>query len=394
MGIALAILIGTGTGAWLDAVESPEAGQAAARDELTPLVGGVLESPVPFSGSDRKIHLDYELELTNATSGEATIERLAVIDPKADRVVHRLDAEAVARRLQPIGSREPAPSLGSGTAALLFLDLRFGRRSAVPERLVHRLAVRAEAAPPGQRVIRERIRPATVSSRRVATFGPPLEGTRYLAADSCCRSSRHRRAALPVDGQLRLAQRFAVDWEQLDREGRIYNGPREDLESYEIFGEKALAVADARVVSAVDGEPEQTPGEFPSGITLDQADGNHVVLDLGGGNYALYAHFQPGTIRVEEGERVRRGQVLALVGNSGNSIAPHLHFHVMGGPSPLASNGLPYAIDSQTVLGQAPGTEAFDQAEANGTPLEIERFRPPARVRDALPMDQTLVRFR
>ena len=91
----------------------------------------------------------------------------------------------------------------------------------------------------------------------------------------------------------------------------------------------------------VDGLPEQKPGVFLEGISPEEADGNSVILDIGGGNYALYAHFQPGSIRVEEGDRIERGDVLGLVGNSGNSLAPHLHFHVMSGPLSLASNGLP-----------------------------------------------------
>src|SRR5690606_30765550 len=135
------------------------------------------------------------------------------------------------------------------------------------------------------------------------------------------------------------------DWEQLDEAGRIYDGPRADPKSYTIFGAEALAVADATVAAVIDGLPEQTPGEYPTNIPLAQADGNSVILDLGGGRFALYAHLQPGSLRVKPGERVRRGQVLGLVGNSGNSVAPHLHFHVMDGPSPLDANGLPYAID-------------------------------------------------
>ena len=86
---------------------------------------------------------------------------------------------------------------------------------------------------------------------------------------------------------------------------------------------------------------------------------------------ALYAHLQPRSLKVRSGDRVRRGQVLGLVGNSGNSVAPHLHFHVMDGPSPLDSNGLPYLIDSFLVTATSPGTEAFDTAEAQGSPLAI-----------------------
>jgi hypothetical protein len=186
-------------------------------------------------------------------------------------------------------------------------------------------------------------------------IGPPLRGDRFIAADSCCDATRHTRAALPVGGRVRIAQRYAVDWEQMDDANRIYVGPQADPKSYTIYGHEALAVADARVASVVDGNPEQTPGTFPEAITLAQADGNSVVLDLGGGRFALYAHLQPGSIRVHPGDRVTRGQVLGLVGNTGNSLAPHLHFHVMDGASPLDSNGLPYEIDAFEVTGPHAG---------------------------------------
>ena len=90
---------------------------------------------------------------------------------------------------------------------------------------------------------------------------------------------------------------------------------------------------------------------------------------------------------------MKRGDVLALVGNSGNSLAPHLHFHVMDGPLPLASNGLPYSVDSFTVTGQSPGTDAFDEAEDKGTPLEITPVDPAKTVTEAMPLDQNVVSF-
>ena len=144
----------------------------------------------------------------------------------------------------------------------------------------------------------------------------------------------------------------------------------------------------------IDGLPEQTPGGLPEGISLDEADGNSVILDIGGGNYVNYAHFQPGSVRVKEGDRVKRGDVLGLVGNSGNSLAPHLHFHVMSGPQFAASNGLPYEVDSFKVTGRnTAGTVAFDEAEAEGTPLKIDPADPPERVTDAMPLDQVEVSF-
>jgi murein DD-endopeptidase MepM/ murein hydrolase activator NlpD len=192
---------------------------------------------------------------------------------------------------------------------------------------------------------------------------------------------------------VRIAQRYAVDWEQVDDANRIYVGPREQLGSYAIFGTEALAAADARVATVVDGLPEQTPGKFPEAITLAEADGNSVVLDLGHGRFALYAHLQTGSLRVHPGDRVTRGQVIGLVGNSGNSVAPHLHFHVMDGASALDSNGLPYEIDAFEVVGHTPGTAAFDVAEEQGTPLAITAVIPPQRATQALPLDQSIVRF-
>jgi murein DD-endopeptidase MepM/ murein hydrolase activator NlpD len=99
------------------------------------------------------------------------------------------------------------------------------------------------------------------------------------------------------------------------------------------------------------------------------------------------------SITVKAGDRVKRGQAIARVGNSGNTLAPHLHFHVMDSPLPLASNGLPYAIDAFTVTGGGAGTQAFDKAEADGTPLAITPVAPPRAVRNALPLDQLEISF-
>ena len=360
---------------------------------FSPLIGEVLFAPIPFPGSDGRIHLAYELKTTNFTTGAVTIEQLEILNAETDSVVHTLDATEVATRLQPAGRRDSVGSLDPAMTALVFLHVVVDDPAAVPTKLIHRLSVRAEAAPPDQQRLTETIGETNVDHRDIVTMAPPLRGAKYIAADSCCDADRHTRAALPINGQIWLAQRYAVDYEQLDAEDRIYNGPRKDNESYTIYGEQAFAVADGTVVTVIDGIPENVPGEFPANITLEEADGNSVILDLGDKNYALYAHFQPGTIRVEEGDRVKRGDVLGLVGNSGNSIAPHLHFHLMSRPRSLASNGLPYAINSYTIIGTTPGTAAFDQAEADGNPLDITRFDPPVTSTDTLPLDQIVVRF-
>lgn len=109
-----------------------------------------------------------------------------------------------------------------------------------------------------------------------------------------------------------------------------------------------IAVANATVVDVNDGIPENDPTSNNKAvpITLETAPGDYIILDLGSGRFAFYAHLQPKGIRVKVGDKVRRGQVLALLGNSGNSDAPHLHFHVTDGNSPLGAEDLPYVIES------------------------------------------------
>ena len=372
------------------ATTATEAGDGP--QDITPLLAEVPYAPIPFAGSDGRTHLVYELETTNFTSGETTIEQLEVLDPDTGDAVDTLDAEEVAGRLQPAGLRDSVGALAPSTTALVFMHVTFDNAEEVPDRLVHRLSLRAEAAPPDQQQITEEAGPTAVDRRNVVVIGPPLRGSNYLAADSCCDATLHTRAALPINGRMWLTQRYAVDWEQLDADSRVYSGEKE-VENYTIYGQEAIAVAEGTVVKVTDGVPEQVPGEFPQGISPAEADGNSVILDLGGGNYALYGHFQPGSIRVKEGERVERGDVLALVGSSGNSLAPHLHFHVMDGPLPLASNGLPYEVDSFTVTGRSAGTDAFDEAEQKGTRLEVTPVEPAETVAEAMPLDQTVVSF-
>lgn len=366
-------------------------GRADEPQNITPLLLAVHDAPVPFMGSDGLVHLVYELWMTNFSSGDATVEEVQVFGDGI--ILQRFDSVAVARRLQLAGLRESAQLLPKSTQALMFLHVTLAHGSAIPRQLSHHVTARFSAAPPGHEELSESGGDTTVDRRSVAVIGPPLRGDGFISADSCCDATRHTRAALPVNGRVWLAQRFAVDWEQLDARGRIYSGPSEKLESYTIFGKPVLAVADAVVMSVTDGLPEQTPGKYPTDISLDAADGNSVILDLGQHCYAMYAHMQPRSIKVYAGEKVRRGQVLGLVGNSGNSVAPHLHFQVSTAPSSLASNGLPYEIDDFQVVGKTPGTEAFDEAEGHGTPLAVAPISPALRVKGALPLDQLVISF-
>lgn len=369
---------------------------AHAAENPTPLILSVQDAPVPFTGSDGNTHLVYEVWMLNFSSGDIAVQRLEILAD--DKVIQTLDAAAIATRLQPAGLRESTGTLGKSTQAILFLHITLPAGVAVPHHLTHRITAFVGAAPPAFQHLVLTGGETEPDRQSVAVLHPPLAGGNYVSADSCCDSTRHMRAALAVNERVWIAQRYAVDWEQLDSQDRIYSGPREKLESYTIFGRAVLAVADATVISVIDGLPEQTPGKYPEGISLEQADGNSVILRLDdpglrGHVFALYAHMQPGSLRVHSGDKVHPGQVIGLVGNTGNSLAPHLHFQLMAEPSSLASNGLPYAIDSFDVTAQIPGTAVFDEAEAKGNAIPHHRMVETQHVKKALPLDQLILSF-
>jgi hypothetical protein len=357
--------------------------------QMTPLLLAVHDAPVPFKGSDGLVHLVYELWLTNVSSGEANVEEVEIAGDGA--VLQRLDTNLVSQRLQPAGMREASGAVARGSVSLLFLNVALASGTEIPKELSHRIRAHYSAAPVGHQEMSESGGTTAPDLQPVVQISAPLRGDHYISADSCCDATRHTRAAMPINGRVYVAQRFAVDWEQLDANGRIYSGPRERLESYTIFGKPVFAVADGVVAVVVKGLPEQTPGKYPTDIPIEEADGNAVIMDLGQHHFAMYAHMQSESIHVRRGDKVTRGQIIGLVGNSGNSVAPHLHFHVIDSELSLASNGLPYQIDAFNVTGKTGGTKAFDEAEANGTPLAITPVSPPLLVKDALPLDQLII---
>ncbi|MGD9529798.1 M23 family metallopeptidase [Pseudonocardia sp.] len=365
---------------------APEPGPPAyVEPVLTPVVGSVLYPPVPFTGEDGRTHLVHEVILTNYTPGTVSVDKVDVLDQDG-KVIHTLTGADLAARVLPTSGKQYVNQLAAGQNAAVFLHVALD--GTAPASLVHEVTVSVAGTP-----MVERLGATPVTHRRLPVLGPPLKGEGYVAADGCCDAVRHTRAILPVNGGSYLAQRYAIDYEQVDADQRIYVGDRLDPRSYHIFGDEALAVADATVVETMDGLSEQVPGTYPSGIPITEADGNFVVLDIGDGFYVNYAHLQPGSVRVKRGDTVRKGDVLGLVGNTGNSVAPHLHLHVMDAPSAIVAQGLPYLIDSFTVTGRSASTAAFDAAEAEGIPLATLPGFSPTDHANQMVLDQAVVTF-
>jgi murein DD-endopeptidase MepM/ murein hydrolase activator NlpD len=235
-------------------------------------------------------------------------------------------------------------SIPGGKTALIYMWVTPAGSAATLSTLKHRVSMKVGAYPEELSVDCARV----AVSRDLPVISPPLRGDNWVAGNGPSNTSGHRRTIIPIDGKARIPQRFAIDWVQLNPDGMTYTGDPLDNKNYRAYGSEALAVANGIVVATKDGIPQNVPGENSRAvpITLETVGGNHVILDLGNGHYAFYAHLQPGSLRVKVGDRVKRGQVLGLVGNSGNSTEPHLHFHIGDSNSPLGSEGIPYVFES------------------------------------------------
>ncbi len=359
---------------------------------LTPVVADTLYPPQAVPGSDGKVHLVYELGLANASPVTAAFAKIEVLDARSQAPLLTVEREEIGKRLS-IGGRRGAESadLGAGQIAVMFLHVALDAARPPPPLLVHRLTLRLLLPDPIDVV--ETVAETDVERAPPVVLGPPLVGRGYVAADGCCDTVRHVRALLPLNGRFTLAQRFAIDWEQVDDENRLFKGDKHALESYVIYGREVLAVADGTVIASRNDLPEQIPGALPANLPIADADGNFIILDIGGA-YVLYAHLQPGSVLVAAGAQVKRGDIIGKVGNTGNTQAPHLHLHVMDGPSPLLSNGIPYVFDSFTITAiDHAGTVDLDAAEATGKPMELTPLVPPQHFRNVLPLDLSIVEF-
>lgn len=142
------------------------------------------------------------------------------------------------------------------------------------------------------------------------------------------------------------------------------------------------------------------PGVLPASdpalaakLTAQNVDGNHVVLDLGGGVYAMYAHMIPGSLTVKPGDMVTEGQVLGKLGNTGNANASHLHFQLMNGPSLLEADSLPYELKGFDYAGQVPTQTIADADDyLSGTFVDRAQLTREPRT-DELPLNLAVVDF-
>ena len=325
--------------------------------ENDPLYMRVVAMPYPpeaqiLDGAGHR-HSAFELYVTNWGSTPLKITKLDV-NGKDDQTVlvsQSASGKQLAAMFMPIGgdgTKPNDPSLKPGQTGVFFIFVDWIPDQGDPDNFQTSITIDQHGERSGSGTIHTAA--LDLNQDDPIVIHSPLRGKNWLAANGPSNTSPHRRAMLPVNGLPHIGQRYAIDWIQLGDDGKTFTGDEHDNKSYHAWDQEIHAAADGKIVEVKDGIPENVPnsGKLAVQMTYDTLAGNHIIEQLSEDHYAAYAHLRPGTIKVKVGDTVHAGDVLAHLGNTGNSSEPHLHFQVCDAPSFPASEGLPFAIDQYT----------------------------------------------
>jgi hypothetical protein len=353
---------------------------------IGPLVWHLIGSGVyPVKGSDGLTHLAFAMQFTNPWNLPTTIQSVEVVDPSQhnkptgnNRVLSINDEDVTGQvkllSLPPtLDKANYSSKLMGGQSGVMFFDMSYPGSKDVP----CTIALRVHSVQPASKTIPESTMvspPLKISSQAAIVLAPPFKGNGWVDANGCCLEvGPHRFVTNAMNGTLDPSEQFAIDWVKVDRQGKAFRGDGKTSEQWLCYSTEVLAVAPGMVVEAMRDLPDQPPGIAPTTLTVPQIAGNHVILDFGDGKYAMYAHLAPHSVTVHVGDRVRAGDKLGLLGNSGNTTGPHLHFQISDRPSTLDTTSLPFVFENMVLEGRTPvNLDDIESYTTKGTVLPID----------------------
>jgi hypothetical protein len=335
--------------------------RAAQQPRQAPIEFRVPKPPTPVITGGKRV-LVYEIHITNFGSRRLLLRQVDVSDAKTSTPLLSLKDSVLRESVRVLGSgammmgdAKPAPDMSPiavGGRAVVFVWIALPRSTRVPLRLRHRLSFDPVASDTTARssdisapvsVIDSLDVPVLSSSTPV--LRPPVPAGTWLAGYGASNGSEHRRTLVPLDGSVRISQRFAIDWVMVGKNGNTWHDDRTKNENYWDFGQPVRAVAAGVVTAVVDSIADNVAHTPLPAPTIANLAGNYVITRLAPGVFVMFAHLKRGSVRVRRGQTVQPEEVLGNLGNSGQSTAPHLHFQVMDASSPLGAEGIPFVFD-------------------------------------------------
>ena len=343
----------------------------APQNTTTPEINLTIPVPPIPVASNEGINLAYELEISLPENQTFTPVKIEVIDPSAGKVIWSAEGDLLAQLYQP--AFDPLPTAEeqiNGTSKLsrprISIWFTVGQ-DRVPDFLTHRITFCRAGT--GQDTAE--ITGGTVQVRKdlePVIIGSPVRGDGWIAIETSEPLTHHFLGQITVDSVTRVPQKYAQDWIYVDPEtGVAVIGNASLAKNYLGYGKEIYSASNGTVVNVMDGLPDYEEIYAQREITFETAAGNYVIIDMGNDKYACYAHLIPGSITVAKGETVTEGQMIGLMGNSGNSDLPHLHFQVVTDKASfLGAEGYPHVYRSFEVIGMIDTSLAGKRMEEPG----------------------------
>jgi len=326
-------------------------------------------APAPVPMQDGRWLLVYHLFLSSWAFTPLTLKEFQVLDAGSKAVVLRYDERELSDR-GGNGSRFPTVpqgrtltqgherELAPGESAAIVVFSYFDSFDSIPPVLEHRLIfandprilLRRESIQDSDRNFVVSCAPVQVRHEAPLVVGAPLRSGPWVCANGPAPSSAHMGFVIR-DGQARLPQQFGFDFFKVDADGNVMPHPVPDEITNEMFYcylADVIAVADGEVTALKTDVATNVPRADKAvltPITRENGAGNFIGIRIDGDHYAFYAHLEPGSIQVTLGQKVKKGDVIAAVGNTGNATGPHLHFHISDANNLNGSQGQPYVFE-------------------------------------------------
>ena len=189
-----------------------------------------------------------------------------------------------------------------------------------------------------------RVKPAKLILTYFQHFSPEINLYSYNSSIDRITGNQFFPLHLPFWGEWAVSQGYegkythkgewssAVDFVLLDEKKNSFSGSTSSCEDFYCYNKPVVAPADGVIVEKIDNIDDNEPGK----VNSNQNWGNTIIIKHLNNLFSQMSHLRPGTIRVNIGDFVRQGDIIAFCGNSGRSPEPHLHFQVQVTPLPGA----------------------------------------------------------
>jgi murein DD-endopeptidase len=341
-----------------------------------------IESRIPYLPEIIKVNgvptIYYELILSNTSAERINLKGLKVLQAKDSNVLLIFNSEELIKR-SDLPEALPSVrniSLAPGDSCLLYIELNV-KQSHEALQILHQLKFEYQDEP-GVEISYFLPLFMVAKSNAITTIGAPLKGGNWTAIYDPAWKRGHRRVIYSNQNKKYIPGRFAIDFVRLSDKGQYFEENEDSIKNWFGYGNDILAVADGIVSSVKEDVMESATLSGHVDPTAEQAAGNYVSIRIGKDKFAFYEHLKSGSIRVKPRQSVKKGDVIAALGFTGQSTGPHLHFHIADKDAPLYAEGIPFVFENFMTLGSYPDFATFGKTiwEKTGSNTRNQSERP------------------